>query len=307
MFNYEEFMAKATLYFGRAAEAEDSSDEQAIWLLLGLEFLLRAPLARVHPTLLAMPEGDSILHAAGIERARGIPKSIPIKSVIDRLTKVDPNFGEDRGKDAAFLTELRNEELHSSRATLATTEAPAWMAKFLDVVEAICTHLEIEPVSLLGEDMLTAAQEYRATDDAKTKGAVQKLFKTAKTVFEGLSPAEVGARRERSSPTVGAVRIECPACAQRAAWLGLTQGRTTEPTLDDAAQEIHYKIVRAVSSLHCDVCNLTLTTPAQVLAAGISRLHVDEVSEDRYEGWEELMTYEDALDFIGAGEEYENE
>lgn len=84
-----------------------------------------------------MPEGDSILHAAGIERARGVPKSIPIKTVIDRLTKIDPQFGEDRGTDAAFLAELRNEELHSSRAALASAGQETWMPMFLNVIEAI--------------------------------------------------------------------------------------------------------------------------------------------------------------------------
>ena len=59
MFSYDEFIAKSKLYFGRADAASD--DERAIWQSLGLEFLLRAPLARQSAALLALPEGDSIL------------------------------------------------------------------------------------------------------------------------------------------------------------------------------------------------------------------------------------------------------
>lgn len=43
------------------------------------------------------------------------------------------------------------------------------------------------------------------------------------------------------------------------------------------------------------------------MAAGFDRLHVEEYAEDRYEGWEDRMTYEDAMAFLGEGEDYENE
>lgn len=307
MFDYEGFIAKAAIYFARAADADESSQEEALWLLLGLEFLIRAPLARVHPTLLALPEGDSILHAAGIERARGIPKSIPVKTVIERLTKIDPNFGEDRGKAAALLAEMRNEELHSSRATVEIIDRTAWMPQFLDVVEAVCIHLEIEPGSLLDGEILAAAEAYRATADGQTQGVVRKLSQEAKAFFAGLSVSEVQARAEALPPTTAAVRIKCPACDQEAAWLGLSSGRTTEPKYDDEDQVIQYKLVRVVTTLVCSVCNLSLGSTAQVIAAGIDRLYITEITEDRYEGWEDQMTYEDAMAFLGMGEEYGND
>jgi hypothetical protein len=307
LFDYEQFLAKARLYFSRASEAEESSEEQAIWLVLGLEFLLRAPLARVHATLLALPEGDSILHAAGIERARGLPRSIPTKSVIDRLTKIDPNFGEDRGKDAAFLTELRNEELHSSRATFASTGYSLWMPKFLGVVEAICAHLDLDVKSFLDGDLVQAAEAYKATADAQTQGLVKQLSMAARTLFEGLKDTEISTRAELPSPIPAAIRAACPVCNQQSAWLSLSAGRTTVPKYAEDQQEIHYKIVHVVNSLHCTVCNLTLEGTAQIIAAGIERLYIEEMSEDRYEGWEDMMTYEDAMKFIGEGEEYGNE
>lgn len=307
MFDYDEFIAKATLYFDRASEADEGSEERAVWLLLGLEFVLRAPLAQVHPTLLALPEGDSILHAAGVERARGVPRSIPIKSVIDRLTKIDPAFGEDRGKDAAFLVEIRNEELHSSAAAFHKTPEPVWMPKFLTVVEAICKHLKIEVAELLDEEIVEAAQTFRSTADAKVQGEVTQLKKAALTLLGGLTPEEITARAELPSPMLGSRRTQCPVCQREAAWLELGEGRTTVPNYNDDTQEITYKVLRVVTGLQCNVCGLRLHTTAQVVAAGLSRLESEEVSEDRYEGWEDMMTYEHAMEVLGAGEEYGNE
>lgn len=297
MFDYEEFLAKAAVYFERGADAEESSEERALWLLLGLEFFLRAPLAQVHPTLLALPEGDSILYAAGVERARGIPRSIPTKAVIDRLTKIDPVFGEDRGKDAAFLLELRNEELHSSRGALANAGEQVWMPRFLNVVEAICSHLELAAADVLSEEILQAAETYRATADAATQGEVTKLMKAAKSFFDRLTPAEVESRAS-VRPASGGAKTDCPSCGSRAAWMSLSEARTSEPGYNEDDQEIVFKAVHVVTGLVCSVCGLTLTTTAQVVAAGIKRLHIVEYSESRYEGWEELMTYEAAMELL---------
>lgn len=307
MFDFEEFIAKTELYFQRGAEIEEAPEGRAVWLLLGLEFLLRAPLAKVHPALLAAPEGDSILHAVGVERARGLPKSIPIKAVIDRLTKIDPNFGEDRGKDAAFVTELRNEELHSSSATLANAGEAVWMPPFLNVVEAVCAHLDIGVGDLLDEDLVQAAETYRATADKATQGIVTKLGKEARTRFEGLTPAEIATRASNPGPFKGGMKIECPVCGEDAAWLSLSEGRATPPKYDEEDQVINYKIVRVVNALHCNVCGLDLSGTAQVIAVGVDRLHDTEYTEERYEGWQELMTYEDAMDVIGVGEDYGND
>src|SRR3569833_3584497 len=183
MWNAEEFVGKAKLYFTRSAEADESSEERVLWLLLGLEFLLRAPLARVHPTLLAVPEGDSILHAAGVGGSAVRPRSVPAKTVIDRLGKIHATFGQDRGKDALFLTELRNSELHSSEAALGNAEALVWMPKFLSVLEAVCEILGSDPGDFLDESVLDQARSYTETADRKVQHEVAELFKNASLVF----------------------------------------------------------------------------------------------------------------------------
>lgn len=307
MFNYDEFLGKAKLYFERASRRSEDPEESSLWLLLGLEYLLRAPLAKIHPTLLALPEGDSILHAAGVEQPTGLIRSIPMKTVLLRLSKIDPGFGEDRGRDALWLADLRNQELHSSMAVLANTPRSAWMPRFLNVLDALCMHLGIETTSMLSDEIHQEAEAYRKTADKAVQARVNKLLAAARSFFEGLTDDEVATRTAAPSPIPGSRQIRCPACGTSSAWIETSEGRTTEPRYDEETQEIQYKVVSVVVALCCTVCNLKLSSTAEVIAAGVDRLVVQEFSEDRYEGWEELMTYDDALKMLAEGEEYQNE
>jgi len=307
MFNYDEFLAKTKLYFDRASLWSEDPEQSSLWLLLGLEFLLRAPLAKIHPTLLALPEGDSILHAAGIEQPTGLIRSIPMKTVLLRLGKIDPGFGQDRGKDALWLTDLRNQELHSSMAALANIPRSVWMPRFLNVLEAVCAYLGIETTSMLDEEIRQEAEAYRATADKAVLARVNKILATARSFFEGLTEEEVATRIAAPSPIPDARRIKCPACSTSSAWIETSEGRTTQPRYDEDNAEIQYKVISVAIGLRCTVCNLRLGSTAEVIAAGVDRLVIQEYSEDRYEGWEELMTYEDALKMLAEGEEYMNE
>ena len=170
MFNYDEFLGKAKLYFERASQRSEDPEESSLWLLLGLEYMLGS-IAKIHPTLLALPEGDSILHAAGVGQPTGLTRSIQRKTVLLRLNKIDPGFGEDRGRDALWLTDLRNQELHSSMAALANTPRSAWMPRFLNVLDALCMHLGIETTSMLSDEIHQEAEAYRKTPTRRYRRA----------------------------------------------------------------------------------------------------------------------------------------
>jgi len=310
MWGHEEFLGKAKLYFGRAAALEeDENEEVMLWLLLGLEFLLRAPLARIHPALLALPEGDSLLHAVGVTRANARPRSIPTKSVVDRLTKVDPNFGEDRGKEALYLADLRNEELHSAEAALQNASPDVWMPKLLSVVEATCRVLDLDPTDFLAESIIQQAETYRESANRATRHQVSQLIAEATSHYARLTDEEKAIRRAARPSTMpygSRTVLACPACSEQSAYVLLSEGRPSRAEYDEAAQEIRYSVVRVAESLQCRVCTLTLSTTAQIVAAGLQRLYVESYAEDRHEGWEELMTYEDAARFLGA-DDYGND
>jgi len=310
MWDDEEFIAKAKMYFENAdtgsSDAGDSIDSsEALWLLLGLEFLLRAPLARVHPTLLAAPEGTSILHAAGFDRPGANPRSIQTKTVVDRISHIEPTFNEDRKKDALFLADLRNGELHTSAAVLESLKPEAWLPQFLDTVGSLANHLNIFVDDLLPASIVEQATAARAKLDIVLAAAVRKQVAEAKSFYARLRIDEVAARlaaRPARTPGVVIKEIECPACTEKSASVRCGPGRASRSTYDEDLGTIAYSITYLAESLECRVCNLTLGNTNEIVAAGAPRLYVDEYEEDRYEGWENTVSHADAIERLGIGE-----
>ncbi|GAA4714573.1 hypothetical protein GCM10023215_67200 [Pseudonocardia yuanmonensis] len=310
MWNDDEFIAKAIAYFEKAdvspASADDPVDaDAAMWLLLGLEFVLRAPLARVHPTLLAVPEGTSILHAAGYAPPNSNPRSIPTKTVVERLAHIEPAFNDDRKRDALFLADLRNGELHTSAAVLESLEPEVWLPRFLTVVESLCNHLNIFVDDLLPATVYERASAARVVADKALRAAMQKKIESAREFFTHLRADEVEARAAARPPrpTGKMTRtIECPACAKSTAIVSCGPGRTSRGTYDEDAGTIDFSITYLAESLDCHTCDFTLETTNEIIAAGLPRLHIDRYEEDRYEGWENVVSHSDVIEHLGIGE-----
>jgi hypothetical protein len=314
----DEFIAKAQAYFENADTESDGATDSidstdALWLLLGLEFLLRAPLARVHPTLLAAPEGTSILHAAGFDRPGANPRSIPTKTVVDRISHIEPTFNEDRKKDALFLADLRNGELHTSAAVLENVAPEAWLPQFLDTVTSLAEHLGIPLEDLLPSNVIEQASAARAKADRALTASVRKKITEAAAFFSGLTPVEIAGRLStRPVPVPGVVfkNVTCPACAESSATVRCGPGRVGRSTYNEDEGTIAYTITYLAESLLCRVCNLSLSTTGEIVAAGVERLYVDEYEEDRYEGWENTLSHSDVIERLGIGEpdfEYGND
>ncbi|MEU8061742.1 hypothetical protein [Microbispora bryophytorum] len=299
MWDYDGFIGKAKLYFTRAEEhprADD--DEMALWLLLGLEFLLRAPLAKISPTLLADPQsGESIMHAAGypLKSDGNQPKSIQAKTVIIRLGAIIPAFIKERQEDANFLIGLRNEELHSSDSSLAVDIAK-WLPHFTRVIEVISTHLGLDPADLVGDSLMELGRELVDKEDKRLEHEVQKRIEAAKAFFSHLKPEEIEARqaaRPRHNLVVGGKSepvvsypdwpINCPACGENKIPLKLRPIRATNERLED--DEICRDVICIATGLSCPICDLELTSTAEIRAAKIQQQYVRqewESLQDRY-------------------------
>ncbi|WP_173054729.1 hypothetical protein [Phytohabitans houttuyneae] len=267
-------------------------DEFTLWLLLGLEFLLRAPLARVHPSLLASPEGESVLHAVGIVRSDARPKSITTKTVLDRLKYVVPDFGQDRVSDALYLANLRNEELHTANAALKEVSEEHWMPRLISVVEVLCQFLELQAEDVLNSDIVAQARALRIEVDRALERDVQQAISRSRYFFGNLTAEE---RQKRRASAIFAVQhgyrqkaVECPACGSIAD-LDMTPGRTTKSKFVPEENSFVHVVVYVAKSLECQVCGLQLTDTAQVTAAGLPKLYQEARSEDRYAGWQEYV------------------
>ena len=292
MWDYDGMIGKARIYFERAESVAEADDDAfAVWLLLGLEFLLRAPLAQVNPMLLADPNGDAILHAAGFPggAAAKEPKSIQATTVISRLGRIIEAFTADREDDATILTALRNRELHTSEAVLASIDIALWLPRFTRVAEVICTHLGLDATDVVGEEVMDQGRALVDAEDKKLAHEVATRIATAKAFAKQLTETEVHLRWEaaQASRQYPAVVIDCPACGLEVA-MDLEPIRTTNERLNDG--EILRDIISVARGLQCPVCSLALTSTAEVSTAGLPQQHTrteTESFEDRF-----LSSYE---------------
>ncbi len=290
--------------FGRAQEHQRVEDDVlAVWLLLGLEFLLRAPLARVNPTLLAdpNPNGNAIMYAAGFPVKPGDqPKSIQAHTVISRLGIVIAEFSEERQDDATFLIGLRNAELHGSGSPFEMDIAQ-WLPHFTRVVGVVCPYLGLDPADIVGEDIIAQGRSLVDAADRRLEHEVNKRIAAAKTVFSHLRTEEIEARRAviprrlsfdqrhgcppgmiitawveamRVPPSIESVR--CPACNEEIP-MRLQAVRTTDERLEEG--EIVRDVVYIAIGLSCPMCDLELANTAEIRAAKITKQYVKHERE----------------------------
>jgi uncharacterized protein YbaR (Trm112 family) len=301
MWDYDSLIGKTMLYFNRADAHPNASerDVTALWLLLGLEFLLRAPLAKVHPTLLAEP--DWVTVAAGLPGKPG-PKSIQAKTVVTRLGHVIPGFDEQRQKETLVLIALRNEELHTGESAL-DIDVATWLPNFTRVVEVICAHLHMDPADLVGKDIFAWGRALVGDENERLNNEIRKRIVAAKAFFDNLKPEEVEARRALIRPappnkfvapatlmtaapamtaTPALQFVDCPACNHEVP-MNLRVVRETNERLVD--EEIHRDVVYIADHLACPVCNLELANTAEIRSAKIKQQYIvseRESLEERY-------------------------
>lgn len=315
MWDYDGFIGKAQLYFGRAQEHQRVEDDVlAVWLLLGLEFILRAPLAKANPTLLAdpNPNGNAIMYAAGFPVTPGDkPKSIPAHTVISRLGIVIPEFSKEHQNDATFLIGLRNDELHGSGSPFEM-DIDQWLPHFTRVVGVVCPHLGLDPVAVVGEDIIAQGRSLVDVADRRLEHEVNKRIAVAKTVFSHLRTEEIEIRRasilrrlsfdqRHGCPPgmniharVAAMRVpssiefvRCPACNEEIP-MRLQAVRATDERLEE--NEIVRDVVYIAIGLSCPMCDLELANTAEIRAAKITQQYVKHESETLQERY--LDTFE---------------
>ncbi|MFG2774518.1 hypothetical protein [Streptomyces sp. NPDC048350] len=297
MWNETDFTAKAKLYFGRAEDSYDADDKDQgyLWLLLGFEFLLRAPLARISPVLLASHEGNSTLSAAGIDIGSETPRNINTSVVARRLAFVVDGFRvEQVQKDISFIANIRNEELHSGSSPLRNIPAHKWLPKFLQVVEAIASHLGEATADYLPQQVITEARHLQNVEDGAVRAEVSKLIARHKGFFGNLLEEEVNNRKKEFPLWVKTA--ECPACNIPGKLTFSTVQKSRERIEDDA---IIYEERQIATGFECTVCGITLESAARMHAANLYQEIEETYAEDLSERYSEpedpgyYMEYDD--------------
>lgn len=288
MWGSQEFRTKARIYFQRAENVHSDDEAVFLWCTLGLEFMLRAPLAEVHPALLAEPEGVSLLHACGFTDVGGggEPKSVNITTVLKRLATVVPKFDSDHDKDAKMLIGLRNHELHSAGSLAADISGSAWIPSFIRLLDTLTDSFCEKPEDYFGEGFLDHAKHLVDKDEGRLVSTIQGRIGSCRKVYEGLTEEEREIRRSRiTSPrTSWSFLVTCPACKEssRASYSVSRYG--SESFIEDDEDGQFVRMVFLIADhFSCPVCALTLEGVREFAVAKLPQEQRSEVRESLYE------------------------
>ena len=284
MWSEAEFRAKARAYFDRAEQSDQDEAAEFLWCVLGLEFLLRAPLAKINPALLADATGHSILHACGLKATSDKePLSITTKTVIERLKSVVEGFSGEVEDDAKKLVGFRNHEIHSSDSVALNLSKQVWLPKLMRVIDCISAFFEEQADDYFDNSFCAYARNLVDQEDNKILHAVRQKISKAKTVANGLTAEEKAARKAKKSLSGrGYYEVLCPACDSSTKAFYEVARFGAETLQDDW---ITSRVFLVASEFECPVCGLSLDGVREFDAAGLPQEQQEErmeALEDRY-------------------------
>ena len=258
----ENLFNKAAVYFQKANAGNRDDGTFPLMLSMGFEFLARATLAKVHPVLLADPQsGDNLMYAFGYASSKP-PKSVPLKTVLHRLTVVIESFLADDFKFSTNILEWRNAEVHSADLPFEQFKVQSWQPRFYKTCKIFLEHLEKSLEDLLGPEEASAAEELISALETKLKSESFDLVAKAKEAFDAKGT------KERLSQIAQAEaelwhhtdwmdkNVECPSCKCETAVLRGRVIRYLEPNVTEEGVEL--KAVVMPSKLNCLSCGLSL-------------------------------------------------
>lgn len=264
--------AKSKLYFERAFDESRDDPMFGLWCSLGLEFLARAALAAISPTLLAEPDRDHkyLLHALNRGSERFSRRSITTAQVLSLCRSLYEDFSEQDFKSALALINRRNDELHTGAAAFAEYPPRMWISGFYRACRSLAAAMDESLETLFGEDEATAANEILAELQSEVRDRTLKKVAAHRSVFEAKTSEEQAILTEKALRAAQRLsfqrhhRVECPACTSDATVQGKTFGRETVKHTSDGIE-----VRQAVSpkSLICLACGLQLEGYAELDAA----------------------------------------
>ncbi|MDE2482148.1 MAG: hypothetical protein KGN02_08155 [bacterium] len=247
----------------------DRSDwEYGLFSGLSLEFLARAALARVSPTLLADKNNwQNTYHALGFppRTTDFVPRSRGIAEIFQILAVLVPGFSSSQSFCVHHI-ERRNSELHSG--TSAFESAGDWLPKYYMACKALLAHMGLGLADFfkdpdLAEELIAASQDAAAKSVRQDVAQFRAVWmdKTPDDREQAARLAEVWASKDKGH------RAACPACQQVGLLRGTPQGDvSTEISEDD---EIIQKQTVVPSTFECIACGFKVSGLAKLAACGL--------------------------------------
>jgi hypothetical protein len=271
--SFDSLWQKAKVYMQRALSVERDGPMFPFWATLALEFLARACLAKVHPSLLADPLGEAVenlLYACGYPSADKQPRSIMAKTVFLRCQKIVPNFTEDEAKFCLALVDRRNRELHTGEAAFEKFDTALWLAEFYRVLRILLPAIERGLEDMLGADEVQSAVAMIEAIESKTKKKAFDAIAAARKNFQLMESAQkvqavaFGSAKAKEHAKFWGKTLQCPACSATALMTGETV-KSNEPRLEEGL--ILQEHIVLPTRIECFSCGLVLDSHAALYGA----------------------------------------
>jgi hypothetical protein len=258
----------------RALEEDRDDPFFPFWSSLALEFLARAAVANVHPSLLAAPDPtmQNVLYALGKPGPKKGAKSITASTAFDLCRQLVPNFGPEEVALCESLANRRNEELHSGGVPFEEFATGDWVARFYSTCNKLVIFLNRSLVDFLGDKETQTAKKIMVAAEEAVVEKVKRSISAHRTTFgekdEKTRDGLLAASKEMSSKMSqqGGHRVVCPACGAQS-WV------TGEPiTSQGGKYEDHFVVERTAmlpTKMECIACGLVLGSHAELDVAGV--------------------------------------
>lgn len=296
MWSQKTLWKKTVLYIQRSSSTNRDDQLFPFWRFLALEFLARAAISNVHPSLLADgKDSKNILFACG-HKLQGNPKQISITEVLNLCQIVIKNFTEEDKKLCMSWIDLRNKELHTGDSAFLDFKSSTWLAQYYKVTKVLCKSQKKDLKDLLGTDEAKTAEKMISALESNVKKEVMDAISRAKIFFQNLKPKEVETHVKEAIQE-GQVRSlmsrtkklhDCPSCGHK----GIMEGEIVfvgDTYLDN--QTLLSDITVLPTKFTCHVCRLNLL--------GLDRLHAAGIG-----GQYSIKTVEDPVEYFQIEQDY---
>jgi len=263
--------------------------------------LARASLANVSPTLLADPKDwNNLYYALGFTptATKFIPRSIDMKTVMERLRDIVPGFNSSLEGFAFTHMSRRNEELHSGNTPFNGLTTSKWLPSFYEVCDVLVRSmggtLELflgsKEAAEIAEKMIAAARDDAAKSVERTiKGHREAFLKKDEDEQQDLlDQAAVWATRHDGH------RVKCPACSADAILSGDPIAAPIQHLEDDHIIE---KQDYLPSKFECVACGLKISGFPQLTASGLGDTYTATFTYDAVEYYGQMMEPQYEEDF----------
>ncbi len=266
----EALFNKALLYVEEMKSYTANDWQFGLWSSFSLEFVARAALAHISPTLLANRMNWRNIHYAlghAPTAKQFLPISVTIREVLSILEELLTDFTKELVDFCVTHCARRNAELHSGEEMFADLGTSAWLPKYY---ASCAVFLQSMGKSLgdLFDDPDTAENMIVSLQDTAAK-AVAKDIEGHKQIWQEKEPDEREASLARAvawATRRAGHRIECPACGSPALIRGSSHGVVTTEVREDVIVQRQTKLP---SSFECVACHLEISGLSKLSACGL--------------------------------------